>query len=116
MLPGKDGFAVLNGMRAEDHLTGSVLTASQIDDRVTAHDHGADDYLVKPLISANSRRVRRCFGARGHNHDAAAVGRFILDQVSRCATVAGRGQTDAARNPPFSVYVRRRKFQQGGTA
>jgi two-component system response regulator TctD len=51
MLPGKDGFAVLNGMRAEK-ITSPVLVLtarSQIDDRVTALDHGADDYLVKPF-------------------------------------------------------------------
>ena len=67
MLPCKDGFAVLNGMRAEK-ITSPVLVLtarSQIDDRVTALDHGADDYLVKPFdFREFEARVRACSGAR----------------------------------------------------
>jgi two-component system response regulator TctD len=94
MLPGKDGFAVLNGMRA-DKITSPVLVLtarSQIDDRVTALDHGADDYLVKPFdfreLEARVRALLRRSG--GTSTAQLQLGDVILDQVSRCATVGGK--------------------------
>jgi two-component system response regulator TctD len=94
MLPGKDGFAVLNGMRAEK-ITSPVLVLtarSQIDDRVTALDHGADDYLVKPFdFREFEARVRALLRRSGGTTTAQLqLGDVILDQVSRCATVGGK--------------------------
>ena len=94
MLPGKDGFAVLNGMRAEK-ITSPVLVLtarSQIDDRVTALDHGADDYLVKPFdFRELEARVRALLRRSGGTATAQLqLGDVILDQVSRCATVGGK--------------------------
>jgi two-component system response regulator TctD len=94
MLPGKDGFAVLNGMRAEKIASPVlVLTArSQIDDRVTALDHGADDYLVKPFdFREFEARVRALLRRSGGTSTAQLkLGDVILDQVSRSATVGGK--------------------------
>jgi two-component system response regulator TctD len=94
MLPGKDGFAVLNGMRAEK-ITSPVLVLtarSQIDDRVTALDHGADDYLVKPFdFREFEARVRALLRrSSGTTTAQLQLGDVILDQVSRCATVGGK--------------------------
>jgi two-component system response regulator TctD len=94
MLPGKDGFAVLNGMRAEK-ITSPVLVLtarSQIDDRVTALDHGADDYLVKPFdFREFEARVRALLRRSGGTTTAQLqLGDVILDQVSRSATVGGK--------------------------
>lgn len=51
MMPKKDGIEVLREVRAKNILTPVImLTAkSEIDDRVTGLDAGADDYLTKPF-------------------------------------------------------------------
>src|SRR3546814_2533765 len=50
-LPGRSGFDILKGLRRRSDSTPVlVLTArSEVDDRVSALDLGADDYLVKPF-------------------------------------------------------------------
>lgn len=50
-LPGMDGFALLRALRARNYRNPvMMLTArSDIEDRVTALDVGADDYLPKPF-------------------------------------------------------------------
>ena len=94
MLPGKDGFAVLDTFRkAGNAAPVLVLTArSQIDDRVSALDHGADDYLVKPFdfreLEARVRALLR--RSTGTPVAQIALGDVILDQVSRSVSVSGR--------------------------
>ena len=53
MMPNMDGSSVLKHIRAEGSaLPVLLLTAkSEIDDRVTGLDSGADDYLTKPFAS-----------------------------------------------------------------
>lgn len=61
MLPGKDGWAVLAGMRrAGKDMPVMFLTARDaVDDRVKGLELGADDYLVKPFaFSELLARVR----------------------------------------------------------
>ncbi|RRJ84201.1 response regulator transcription factor [Aestuariirhabdus litorea] len=50
-LPGKSGFQLLQQLRSRgDSVPVLVLTArAEVDDRVSALDLGADDYLVKPF-------------------------------------------------------------------
>ena len=94
MLPGKDGFAVLEGLRAAGIAAPVlVLTArSEIDDRVTALDRGADDYLVKPFdfreLEARVRALLRRPG--GSALPRIELGDVALDQVSRSVSVGGR--------------------------
>ncbi|WP_373505479.1 response regulator transcription factor [Aestuariivirga sp.] len=94
MLPGKDGFAVLEGLRAAGIAAPVlVLTArSEIDDRVTALDRGADDYLVKPFdfreLEARVRALLRRPG--GSALPRVELGDVVLDQVSRSVSVGGR--------------------------
>jgi two-component system response regulator TctD len=65
MLPGKDGFSILQQLRrAKSSVPVLVLTArSEIQDRVGALDLGADDYLVKPFdfreLEARARALLR---------------------------------------------------------
>ena len=68
-LPRKDGLAVLSSIRASGQLMPVlIITArSEVDDRVTGLDAGADDYLAKPFsmpeLSARVRALlRRSFG------------------------------------------------------
>lgn len=50
MLPGIDGFAVLQAIRRTSNVPVLVLTArDKVEDRVNGLQQGADDYLVKPF-------------------------------------------------------------------
>src|SRR5262249_1595370 len=51
MLPGRDGFSIIRGLRERDIATPVIcLTARDtVDDRVRGLDVGADDYLSKPF-------------------------------------------------------------------
>jgi two-component system response regulator TctD len=94
MLPGKDGIAVLHGMRTAGKTTPVLmLTArSRIDDRVNALDFGADDYLTKPFdfreFEARVRALLRRSG--GTAVSRLQLGDVEFDQASRTVTVAGR--------------------------
>ncbi|MEM8885108.1 MAG: response regulator transcription factor [Planctomycetota bacterium] len=82
MLPGIQGFEVLQRLRAEDiHTPVLVLTArGQEDDRVRGLDLGADDYVVKPfsvreLVSRVGAHLRR------RTADAGTGGKVELGRV-----------------------------------
>lgn len=50
MMPGVDGFQVLERLRCQSNVPVIVLTArDQTEDKVRAFDLGADDYLAKPF-------------------------------------------------------------------
>ena len=51
MMPGMDGVSVLASVRAEHHTTPILLLTakSEIDDKITGLDAGANDYLTKPF-------------------------------------------------------------------
>lgn len=51
MMPGMDGVSVLARIRAEGHTTPILLLTakSEIDDKITGLDAGANDYLTKPF-------------------------------------------------------------------
>ena len=55
MLPKRDGISILRELRNKGNASPVlILTArDSIDDRVVGLDAGADDYLVKPLLSTN---------------------------------------------------------------
>ena len=60
MLPGLDGFSVLEQLRAEKETAVIMLTArGELEDKVRGLDLGADDYLPKPFhMQELSARVR----------------------------------------------------------
>jgi two-component system OmpR family response regulator len=66
MLPGRDGPAICRAIRAA-HLPTAVLlltARSQLEDRVTGLDSGADDYLVKPFAFEELLARLRALGRR----------------------------------------------------
>lgn len=87
MLPVRDGFSVLRGLRAEGILTPVIcLTARDaVDDRVTGLDCGADDYLVKPFspseLLARIRAMMRRTSSVSVN--PIRVGDLMIDLVTR---------------------------------
>lgn len=68
MLPGKDGWQILAGLRAGGFVKPVlILTARDaIDDRVRGLDGGADDYLVKPFAFAELLARLRALLRRDH--------------------------------------------------
>lgn len=87
MLPGLDGFNVFKRLRADSRcrtIPVIILTArSQMSDRITGLELGADDYLTKPFsprelalrISAVLRRTQRI-----QHVSEVKTGRFLLDR------------------------------------
>lgn len=94
MLPGgMDGMTLLRRLRARKSGTPVLmLTArSQVDDRVTALDLGADDYLTKPFdlreLEARVRALLRRGGGSATNQ--IAFGDLTLDLETHGVTMAG---------------------------
>lgn len=94
MLPDMDGFAILKALRQRRKATPVlVLTArSQVEDRVSALDLGADDYLVKPFdFRELEARVRALLRRKtGSATNMIEVGGITLDQAGRAATLHGQ--------------------------
>ncbi|KUM26948.1 two-component system response regulator [Mesorhizobium loti] len=93
-LPGEDGIQVLKGMRARRLATPVlVVTArSAVDERISALDVGADDYLIKPFdyreLEARARALLR--RSTGLSDNTLCVGPLVIDRAGRVASVAGR--------------------------
>ncbi|MFC7410599.1 response regulator transcription factor [Hydrogenophaga atypica] len=53
-LPGEDGFSLIKRIRASQPLAGIVLMTArgQLHDRLDGYNHGADNYLIKPVEQA----------------------------------------------------------------
>jgi two-component system copper resistance phosphate regulon response regulator CusR len=93
-LPGRDGLQILKRMRERGVATPVlVLTARDaVDDRVTALDGGADDYLVKPFAFAEVVARMRALVRRGRATEARRLvsGDLDMDLAARRVTRAGR--------------------------
>lgn len=93
-LPGASGFQLLQSLRAQGHrIAVLVLTArTEIDDRVSALDFGADDYLAKPFdfreLSARCRALYR--RERGKASNDIVCGNLIYDLATHSAMVDGK--------------------------
>jgi two-component system copper resistance phosphate regulon response regulator CusR len=95
MLPGIDGWQVLQGIRrAGRELPVLFLTArDEIDDRVRGLELGADDYLVKPFAFAELlARVRTLLrrGTKVKEADVLRAADLEVDLPRRRVTRAGR--------------------------
>jgi len=95
MLPGIDGWQVLQGIRrAGKEMPVLFLTArDEVDDRVRGLELGADDYLVKPFAFAELlARVRTLLrrGSKSKEVDNLRVADLELDLLRRRVTRAGK--------------------------
>ena len=94
-LPGTDGFAVAQALRARgDDTPVLMLTARlRVSDKVEGLDAGADDYLVKPFdVGELVARVRALLRrrARTRAESRLTVGDLTVDLMAREATRGGR--------------------------
>jgi two-component system OmpR family response regulator len=91
MMPGRDGFALINVVRDYGD-TGIVLLTARdgLDDRLRGLDGGADDYVVKPFELAELvSRVGSVLRRRGRLPSAVQLGDLVLDVDAGTATRAG---------------------------
>jgi DNA-binding response OmpR family regulator len=93
MLPGLDGFALCEELRARDVWTPVLmLTArTEVSDRIRGLDGGADDYLVKPFDFDELRARLRVLVRRGPapRSRAVQVGNLHLDLSTRIVSRQG---------------------------
>ncbi len=94
LLPGKDGFSVLNELRAKGiAVPVLVITArGEIGDRIKGLNVGADDYVAKPFefseLLARLRAVIR--RSKGQPSPLIEIDDLTIDTNSRSVTRAGR--------------------------
>src|SRR5262249_49094414 len=92
MLPGRDGWQVLQALRKKRKTPVLVLTARDaVSDRVRGLDSGADDYLTKPfelseLLARLRALIRR---AAGQAESIIRRGPIVLDTRSRTVRRGG---------------------------
>ncbi|WP_266156983.1 response regulator transcription factor [Dyella silvatica] len=93
-LPRLDGIGILRHMRDRgDHTPALMLTArAEIEDRVSALDVGADDYLGKPFdfreLEARCRALLR--RSQAHGVSVIHIGGLRLDHAARRLTLHGQ--------------------------
>lgn len=91
MLPGRDGFALIDVVRGYGD-TGIVLLTARdaLEDRLRGLDSGADDYVVKPFeIAELLSRVAALLRRRGRISSAIQLGDLVLDVEASTASRAG---------------------------
>jgi DNA-binding response OmpR family regulator len=115
MLPGMNGLDVLGKLRARRNLVPVlVLTArGAVDDRVTALDSGADDYLVKPFAFEElAARVRALMRRRYDQAESIVrVGDLEIDLPKRRVRRAGQPVQLSAREFALLEYLASRAGQ-----
>lgn len=81
MLPGRDGFTLLESIRRHSAVGVVVLTARDaVDDRLRGLGSGADDYMVKPFVMAELvARVEAVLRRLGRVQPVVEVGDVVID-------------------------------------
>jgi DNA-binding response OmpR family regulator len=109
VLPGRDGFAICRGARAERIVTPVLfLTARDaVEDRVRGLDAGADDYLVKPFVEDELLARLRALLRRGSLpiRSTLEVGDLVVDRGARAVRVSGREVTLGATEFRLLEYL-----------
>jgi two-component system OmpR family response regulator len=108
MLPQRDGWQVLEKLRAQKKTPVLMLTARDgHKDRVRGLDGGADDYLVKPfdleeLLARVRALIRRAAGQPSSN---LTLGDISIDTRARTVSRAGQPVTLTAREYAILEYL-----------
>ena len=93
MLPGIDGFTILERMRRAAINTPVIMLTARDDvsDRVRGLDNGADDYLAKPFSLAELlARIRAILRRGSQRSSVLEAGSLTLDPAGRRAHLGGR--------------------------
>jgi len=110
-LPVKDGFTVLQELRAAGRRMPVIVLSARDDvrDKVSGLEHGADDYVTKPFrFEELLARVRVRLRAEGvAEQTVLRCGDLTLDLRTRRASVGGRGIELSAREfTMLEVFMR----------
>jgi two-component system, OmpR family, response regulator len=91
MLPGRDGFALLDVVRRSSDAGVVMLTARDaVDDRLRGLHGGADDYVVKPFALAELvARVTAVLRRTGRTPSVVEVGDLLIDAAAGAVVRAG---------------------------
>lgn len=115
MLPGVDGYALLERLRGAGNAAGVIiLTARQgVSDRVKGLDLGADDYLTKPFsFDELLARVRAVIRRRqGQPHTVISVADLEVDTTARTVRRGDRVIPLSSREYALLEYLARREGQ-----
>jgi len=113
MLPGCDGFEILNAVRAAGRKTPTLILTARgaVEDRVRGLDSGADDYLPKPFVWEELlARVRACVRRSSPEADLVLrAGGLELDCVRRRLSRGDQQIELTAREYELLEYLMRRK-------
>jgi DNA-binding response OmpR family regulator len=84
MLPGRDGFALLEVVRARSDAGVVILTARDaVDDRLRGLTAGADDYVIKPFVLPEVvARVNALLRRMGRMQSVLVVGDLVVDPLA----------------------------------
>jgi two-component system, OmpR family, response regulator len=111
MMPGKDGLAILKGLRQQGRNDPVILLTArnELDDRLAGLNLGADDYLSKPFfveeLVARIYAVLRRFS--GERQNFLQVGSLNLDRITREVTCTGQTVELTAREFNLLEYLMR---------
>ena len=113
MMPGRDGWSVLNSLRRAGRQTPVLFVTARdtVEDRVKGLEGGADDYLVKPFAFSELLARIRSILRRGPTRqpDTLAVADLELDVLRHRATRGGqRIDLTPKEFALLSLLVRRR--------
>jgi DNA-binding response OmpR family regulator len=91
MLPGRDGFALLDVVRRGSDAGVVMLTARDaVDDRLRGLGGGADDYVVKPFVLAELvARVTAVLRRMGRTPTTVEIGDLLIDATAGAVRRAG---------------------------
>ena len=112
MLPGLDGFAVLNALRSVKNTPVLMLTArDSMDDRVRGLREGADDYLVKPFSFMELLARVEALNRRGRKQEPALlrIKDLQVDLIARKVTRHGQRIDLTAKEFSLLVVLARRQ-------
>jgi two-component system, OmpR family, response regulator len=107
MLPGRDGFALLDVVRSRSDAGVVMLTARDgIDDRLRGLSTGADDYVTKPFVLAELlARVNALLRRLGRVQSTMAVGDLVVDPEAGSVVRAGSAITLTATEFKLLCYL-----------
>lgn len=112
LLPGIDGFAVLERVRAAGNWAPVLLLTARdaVEDRVRGLDLGADDYVVKPFAFAELLARLRALLRRGARERPAVLsaGDLRLDPARHEVRMGGRPVSLTAKEFALLEYFMRR--------
>ncbi len=119
MLPGIDGFSVLQAVREKKDFPIVLLTARDtVEDRVKGLYMGADDYVIKPFALPELLARVQALLRRGHAQDLVVLqlGDLQLDLVKHRATRSGtRLDLSAQDFKLLALFLRRQGQVQSRT-